>query len=208
MRAMRRHALPARFQRVTRVGALACGLAGCATPVPVVEPPPVVPVERPTAALPAPRPSVATPVSAYVWSDRLAGAARKLRDELQPAGVNVAQSADQRLWLSLPAEAVFAAGRSAVKTPAMPWLDRIAAVLREQPRAEVQILGEPDPRSRDDPASRVLALDRAASARDWIVARGVSAQRVSVAGRRSAGQGNADERRLDILVGERGTSER
>jgi outer membrane protein OmpA-like peptidoglycan-associated protein len=186
-------------------GALSLALvAGCATPpVPVVEVPLPVPLERPIASVPAPRAN-----SVFVWSDRLATAARKLRDDLQPAGVAVAQSADQRLWVSIPSEAVFAAGRSAVKSPAAPWLDRIAMTLREQPRAEVEILGEPDARSRDDVASRVLALDRAASARDWIVARGVSAQRVSVAGRRQVNQAPAEDRRLDIFVGERGASER
>lgn len=180
------------------------GLFGCASPpVPVAAPPAAVPLERPTATVTAPRSH-----SAFVWSDRLATAARKLRDDLQAPGVNVAQSPDQRLWISLPADALFAAGRSAVKPPATPWLDRIALTLREQPRAEVQILGEPDSQSRDDVASRVLALDRAASARDWIVARGVSAQRVSVAGRRTSAQAPADERRLDIFVGERASTPR
>lgn len=179
-------------------------LGGCAAPpVPVVEPPPPAPVERPTASVGSPRAA-----SQYAWSDRLANAARKLRDDLQPAGVTVAQSADQRLWVSLPADAVFASGRSAIRPPAVPWLDRVAALVREQPRAEVQILGEPDPRSRDDNASRVLALDRAASARDWIVARGVSAQRVSVMGRRASPQATAEDRRLDIFVGERALPER
>ena len=204
MRAMLRPVSSSTHRPLARLGAAVLWLGGCAsTPVPVVEPPPAVPVERPTASVGAPRPH-----SAYVWSERLANAARKLRDELQPAGVNVAQSADQRLWLSLPSDVVFATGRSAVKAPATPWLDRIAAVLREQPKAEVQILGEPDPRSRDDTASRVLALDRAASARDWIVARGVSAQRVSVAGRRAGNPAASDDRRLDIFVGERGLSDR
>ena len=175
------------------------GMFGCASPpVPVVQPPAPVPLERPTATLGAPRSA-----STFVWSDRLATAARKLRDDLQAPGVNVAQSSDQRLWISFPAEALFASGRSAVKPPAAPWLDRVASTLKDQPRTEVQILGEPDPSSRDDTASRVLALDRAASARDWIVARGVSAQRVSVAGRRPGTSASADERRLDIFVGER-----
>ena len=180
------------------------GLFGCASPpVPVAEPPAAVPLERPTATVTAPRGH-----STFVWSDRLATAARKLRDDLQAPGINVAQSPDQRLWISFPADALFATGRSAVKPPAPPWLDRIALTLREQPRAEVQILGEPDSQSRDDVASRVLALDRAASARDWIVARGVSAQRVSVAGRRTSAQAPADVRRLDIFVGERASPPR
>lgn len=185
-------------------GAALLWLGGCASPpVPVVEAPPPAPVERPTASVAPPRVA-----SAYAWSERLASAARKLRDDLQPAGVTVVQSADQRLWVSLPADVVFATGRSAIKPPATAWLDRIASVVREQPRAEVQILGEPDARSRDDNASRVLALDRAASARDWIVARGVSAQRVSVMGRRTGLQAAAEERRLDIFVGERAVHDR
>ena len=204
MRAMSRVSLCSLTLLHRLVGAFFVGLVGCASPpVPVVETPAPVPLERPTASVAAPRPN-----SAYVWSERMASAARKLRDDLQPTGVAIAQSADQRLWVSLPSDAVFAAGRSAIKPPAAPWLDRIALTLREQPRAEVQILGEPDARSRDDVASRVLALDRAASARDWIVARGVSAQRVSVAGRRPTNQAPTDDRRLDIFVGERGATER
>lgn len=207
MRAMSRPPLPAPRLRPAGLCALAGAalvwLGGCASPpVPVIEAPPVAAVERPTASVGAPRVA-----SAYAWSERLASAARRLRDDLQPAGITVAQAADQRLWVSLPAEGVFASGRSAIKPPAAPWLDRIAAVLREQPRAEVQIFGEPDSRSRDDNASRVLALDRAASARDWMVARGVSPQRVSVMGRR-AGPGATEERRLDVFVGERATPDR
>lgn len=186
--------------------ALACmvWLCGCASPpVPVVEPPAAVALEQPTAAVAAPRPA-----SAFSWSHHMAAAASKLRDELSGAGVAVTQATDQRLWVSLPSETVFAPGRSAVKPPATAWLDRIALTLREQPRAEAQILGEPDPRSRDDAASRMLALDRAASARDWMVARGISAQRVSVAGRRTASQGPAEQPRLDIFIGERATPAR
>ena len=193
-------------QLSNRVSPTLMGLAlwGCAAPpVPVVEPPPPAALERPTAAL-----SPARSASPFVWSERMAAAARKLRDELQSSGIAVAQSADQRLWLSLPAEAVFPAGRSALKPPATPWFDLIAATLRGQPRAIVQIFAEADPRSRDDNASRVLALDRAASARDWMVARGVSAQRVSVAGRRSANPASTEERKLDIFVGERAVAER
>ncbi|MFZ2652627.1 MAG: hypothetical protein WA210_21205 [Burkholderiaceae bacterium] len=134
--------------------------------------------------LPTAAPSVAPAPSVYVWSASLAAAARKLRGELPGSTVRLAQSTDQRLWVSLAADAVFAAGRSALKPGATPWLDTIAATLRELPGADVQIFGEPDALSRDDNTSRALALDRAASTRDWMVARGLGAWRVAVAGRR------------------------
>jgi len=180
--------------------AIPLALAACSTapPVPVVERPAPVPVEQPTAAI---GPPVAP--TGYIWSDGLAAAARKLRDELPQETVSVAQADDRRLWISFPSDVVFGVGRSAVQAPANSWLDRVAAALRGQPNSEVQILGDPDAASRDDVRSRTLALDRAASARDWLVIRGVPARRVSVAGRRPAAQSVAQERRLDILVGER-----
>ncbi len=141
------------------------------------------------------------PGTAYLWSDKMTASARRLRGNLQGDSVAVSQTTDQRLWVSLPAEAAFAAGRAAVKPPATGWLDQVAATLRELPRAEVQIVSDADAGSND--AARVLALDRAASARDWLVARGVPPQRIGVAGRSGRTAAPADPRRLDILIGER-----
>ncbi len=183
--------------------ALIGSLAACASP-PVArqDPVPDVPLERPTAA-----PGSPVPASAYVWSDPLAAASRKLRSDL-PSAVSVAQSTDGRLWVSVPAEAAFDPARSALRPAATPWLDRIAAVLRELPRSEVQIFGEPDPQSRDDRASHALALDRAASARDWMVGRGLPARRIAVAGRHLVAATSRDARRLDIVIGERAPAAR
>ena len=183
--------------------ALIGSLAACASaPVARQDPVPDVPLERPTAA-----PGSPVPASAYVWSDPLAAASRKLRSDL-PSAVSVAQSTDGRLWVSVPAQAAFDPARSALRPAATPWLDRIAAVLRELPRSEVQIFGEPDPQSRDDRASHGLALDRAASARDWMVGRGLPARRIAVAGRHLVAATSRDARRLDIVIGERAATAR
>jgi outer membrane protein OmpA-like peptidoglycan-associated protein len=171
-------------------------LAGCAAP-PVVAPPPPATIEAPTVA-PGGVPARA-PGATYVWSDKLAASAQKLRSGLQGNDVAVSQTTDQRLWVSLPADAAFAAGRAAVKAPATGWLDQVAVALRDLPRAEVQIVSDADATG----SARALALDRAASARDWLVGRGVPPQRISVAGRGSRSPVPADQRRLDILVGER-----
>ena len=176
--------------------AIALWLAGCAAP-PVVAPPPPATIEAPATA-PG---GTARASTTYQWTDKLASAAQRLRGSLQGGDVNVSQTTELRLWVSLPADQVFAAGRSAVTAPARAWLDQVAIALREVPRAEVQIVSDAD--GGNSTSTRVLALDRAASARDWLVSRGVPAQRIGVAGRSTPAAGAADSPRLDILIGER-----
>jgi outer membrane protein OmpA-like peptidoglycan-associated protein len=191
-------ALTARRGRALAGVAVALWLAGCAAPPPVAPPSPAT-IHAPTVAsggVPARAPGAVT----YVWSDKLAASAQKLRGGLQGNDVAVSQTTDQRLWVSLPADAAFAVGRSAVKAPASGWLDQVALALRDLPRTEVQIVSDADATG----SARALALERAASARDWLVGRGVPPQRISVAGRGSHSPVPADQRRLDILVGERG----
>lgn len=201
------HTMPEPLPRLTHFlwGAALAALAACSTTPVAPLPAPETPLERPTATLdpPAATPAAASANAAYVWSDAMASVARKLRADLPSDVANIAQSADQRVWLSFPADAVFAAGRSALLPRATPWLDRIAALVRELPRAELQILGEADPTSRDARTANAQALDRAASARDWMVARGVAARRIGVAGRQLATPSPREARRLDILIGER-----
>ena len=174
-------------------------LAGCAAPLVPVPPPPVPPAVS-AAPMPAPAPS-----GAWTWSPGLDAAAQRLRDSLHGSGVEVAQTTDQRLWLSLPGVETFPAGRSAITRPAGGWLDQVALALRGLPQAEVQIVGQPDVRQGGGTA---LALDRAASARDWMVMRGVPARRVAVSGQGPKGKTALAESRLDILIGERSAAPR
>lgn len=178
-------------------------LAGCAAPAPV--PPPHVPPPVSAAPMPAPAAppgTASTSPSAgsagWAWTARMDAAAQRLRDQLG-GGAEVAQTTDQRLWISLPNEQAFPPGRSAVSKPAGAWLDQVAVALRGLPQAEVQIVGQPDGQS----SNTSLALDRAASARDWMVMRGVPARRVAVSGQATKGKGKPSENRLDILIGER-----
>lgn len=198
------HTMPESLLRLTHFlwGAVLAALAACSTPPVAPLPAPETPLERPTATVDAPATTLAT-ASIYVWSDAMATVARKLRADLPGDVANIAQSVDQRVWVSLPADAVFAAGRSALLPRATPWLDRIAALVRELPRTELQILGEADPNSRDARTANAQALDRAASARDWMVARGVAARRIAVAGRQLTALAPREARRLDIFIGER-----
>ena len=99
---------------------LALALGGCA--LPQSAPPPLPP---PVAAAPLP----AAPSSGWAWSAPLESAGARLRSALAGSGAEVSQTPDQRLWIALPGEAVFPAGRSAVTPAAGAWLDKIAAAL-------------------------------------------------------------------------------
>lgn len=171
--------------------ALALTLGGCA--LPQSAPPPLPP---PVSAAPLP----AAPSSGWVLSPQLESAGARLRSSLAGSGAEVSQTPDQRLWIALPGDAAFPAGRSAVTPAAGAWLDQVAAALRGLPRAEVQIVGPADPRG-----GQTLAVDRAASARDWMVMRGVAARRMAVSGPDPRGRSVAADGRLHLLVGERAT---
>ena len=190
----RRMTKSARKPWLRPIGCAALGaalmLGGCA--LPKVSTPALPP---PVSAAPLP----AAPAGAWVWSPQIDSAGSKLRSGLFGSGADVSQTSDQRLWISLPADTTFAAGRSAVTPAAGAWLDQVAASLRALPRAEVQIVGPVDAKG-----GAALAVDRAASARDWMVMRGVPARRMAVSGQAPRGR-NPGEGRLDILIGERYT---
>lgn len=175
-------------------------VAACSTPVvpPPSVPPPVAPAQpsaSPAAAAAAP----VAPAGAWAWSPELDGAASRLRSALRGSGVDVVQTTDSRLWLSLPGDDTFALGRAAVKPAAGAWLDEVAKALKGVPRAEFQIVGAPDAKGAGGSA---LALDRASSARDWMVMRGLPARRMAVSAQ-TARPGASAPNRLEILVGER-----
>ncbi len=150
------------------------------------------------------RPGPVRDNAGFTWSPEMGATSQRLRGSLIGTGIDVSQTTDQRLWLSLPVETVFPKGRSAVVPAAAANLDKVAQALRANTRAQVQIVGDADPGA----FGSALALDRAASARDWIVGRGVPASRIVVANRSTRPGATPEARRLDILIGERATATR
>lgn len=171
--------------------------AGCESP------PKPLPPTAPAVAGSAPGP--ARGAGAYEWTSSADRAEGELARSLS-GGPVVARSTDQRVWVVLPGDASFEPGRSALRPAARGWLDRVAAAARGWPASELRIVGHTDP-TGSSAANDALSLDRAASVRDWLVARGVPAPRITVAGRgaRDAGLGGAaGDRRVEILIGEPG----
>jgi outer membrane protein OmpA-like peptidoglycan-associated protein len=185
---------------------LALVAAGCTSP-----PPKVVP----SVATPVPG-SASGPVygqgapAGKGMSPQMEAAERQLESSLSGTGVSVAKTTDERLWITLPGDLTFQPNRSALKPGATAVLDKIVMSLRAVPAAELRIVGHTD--SKGAPAANdALSLDRAASTRDWLVARGMSPVKIAVAGRGSRDPlasnddeaGRAANRRVEILIGEK-----
>ena len=144
------------------------------------------------------------------FSPQMESAERQLTSALRGTGVSVARTTDERLWITLPGDLTFQPNRSALKPGATAVLDKIVVSLRGLPTADLRIVGHTDTKGAAA-ANDALSLDRAASTRDWLVARGMSPVRIAVAGRgsRDALASNDDEagratnRRVEILVAEK-----
>lgn len=122
----------------------------------------------------------------------LASEQRRLRDALQGTPVVVQTTSEGALQVLVPLEFCFDARRSAVKRPLGAVLDRIAVGQRDAPGFNLRINAP-----ADEGGAAVLASERAASVRDYLVGRGVPRPRVVDTGRRGDAQ-------VEVLITERG----
>lgn len=172
--------------------------------------PGVDPTRRPD-PVPQPLPPVAPPVAGsapgpvrgtgdFVWS-RNAEAAQTAFTRYLGGGALVRRTEDERVWVVLPGDGMFADGRAGLEAPARRWLDQVALVLKAWPQAELRVVGHSGARVSSPDA---VSVERAGAVRDWLVARGVATRRIEVAGRgaREAGAAGGD-RRVELLFGER-----
>lgn len=121
----------------------------------------------------------------------LASEQRRLRKALDGTPVIVETTDDGSMRVEVPLEFSFDAGRGAVKKPLAAVLDRMAVGLRSSP-FEIRVAAPADAKRNNN----LLVKDRAASVRDYLVARGVAAQRFAALGRASG-------EFVELLVAER-----
>lgn len=146
----------------------------------------------------------------YLWSQRMENQKRQMEAATQGTGVAVTQTANNELKLAIPSDVSFDVGRSAIKPNFSPVLDQFASGLRNNPNADVRIIGHTDS-TGTDAINNPLSIARAASTRDYLVARGVPAGSIRTEGRgarepiadNSTDAGRAQNRRVEIYVGER-----
>lgn len=145
----------------------------------------------------------------YLWSKRMQEQKAEMERATAGTGVAVTQTPDNRLKLDIPSDISFATGRSDISPSFSPILNRFATTLNQNTATTVTIVGHTDS-TGNDAINNPLSLDRANSARDYLVSRGVSRQRVTTDGRGAyepiASNGNesgrARNRRVEIYVAE------
>jgi outer membrane protein OmpA-like peptidoglycan-associated protein len=145
----------------------------------------------------------------YIWSQKMQEQKAAMERATQGTGVGVTQTADNRLKLDIPADISFDVGRSAVKSNLAGVLNQFANTLNANPVTGVVIIGHTDS-TGSDAVNNPLSLDRANSARDYLIARGVGASRFVTEGRgarepvadNNTTAGRAKNRRIEIYVAE------
>ena len=146
----------------------------------------------------------------YVWSKNMEDKKRAMETATAGTGTVVTQTADNQLKLSIPNDISFDTGRSDIKPNLRPILDQFAQGLGQQPGMEVRIVGHTD-NTGSDAINNPLSVNRAQSARDYLVSRGVASSRIAIDGRGSREPmadnaietGRARNRRIDIFLAER-----
>ncbi len=148
-------------------------------------------------------------IAGNVWSKRMQEQKAQMEQATAGTGVAVTQTEDNRLKLDIPSDVSFDTGRADIKPNFRPILDTFAKSLVNNPAATVTIIGHTDS-SGSDAINNPLSLNRAASTRDYIVARGVATGRISIDGRGSreplvandTAANRAKNRRVEIFVAE------
>jgi outer membrane protein OmpA-like peptidoglycan-associated protein len=144
-----------------------------------------------------------------IWSKHMEQQRQQMEAATRGTGVQVSQTADNRLKLEIPSDISFDTNRSDIKANFRPILDRFATTLQDNPATYVTIIGHTD-NTGGDAINQPLSLDRAAHARDYLAGRGVAPNRITVEGRAARepvatnddASGRARNRRVEIYVSE------
>lgn len=102
----------------------------------------------------------------------------RLKQALEGTPVVIEATGDRRLRIEVPTRHAFEPGRAAVKPALAAVLDQFAIGFKPHAATTELRIGAPD----SDKATTKLVRERAASARDYLVSRGVPASRIVEAG--------------------------
>ena len=148
-------------------------------------------------------------IACNVWTKRQEEQKKQMEEATAGTGVAVTQTEDNRLKLEIPSDISFDVGRADINPNFRTILDTFAKGLVSNPSSNVTIIGHTDS-SGSDAINNPLSLNRAASVRDYIVARGVATNRIAIDGRGShepvvandTSANKAKNRRVEIFVAE------
>lgn len=145
----------------------------------------------------------------YMWSSHMQKQKAEMEAATAGTGISVSQTADNQLKLEVPSDVSFDTGSADIKPNLAPVLNRFAQTLNANPVTTVRVIGHTDSRG-SDAINNPLSINRAASVRDYLGARGVQASRIAIDGRgshepiadNSTDAGRARNRRVEIFVAE------
>lgn len=148
-------------------------------------------------------------VGGYIWSKRMEAQKAQMEQATAGTGIGVERTADNQIKVNIPADAGFDVGQAAIRPQLARVLDQFAQGMRDNQATQIRIIGHTDS-TGTDAINNPLSLNRAASTRDYLAARGVSASRIMIDGRGSyepiasnaTASGRAMNRRVEIYVGE------
>jgi outer membrane protein OmpA-like peptidoglycan-associated protein len=111
------------------------------------------------------------------------------------------------LVITLPGGVLFASGKSELRPEARSKLDQVATALRQETGAQIRVEGYTDAQGSRALNDR-LSTERAEAVRDYLVSRGISADRITAQGfgpdrpiaDNKTAEGRADNRRVEIVV--------
>ena len=146
----------------------------------------------------------------YVWSKNMEDKKQAMEKATAGTGVVVTQTQDNQLKLNIPSDISFDSGRYNIKPNLQPVLDQFAQGLNSQLNTEVRIVGHTDS-TGSDAVNNPLSVNRAESARDYLVSRGVDGRRIAIEGHgakqpladNTTEVGRAKNRRIEIYLAER-----
>lgn len=149
----------------------------------------------------------------YVWSKNMEDKKQAMEKATAGTGVLVTQTPDNQLKLNIPSDISFDSGRYNIKSNLQPVLDQFAQGLNGQLNTEVRIVGHTDS-TGTDAVNNPLSVNRAGSARDYLVSKGVNSQRIATEGHgakqpladNATEAGRAKNRRIEIYLAERQTT--
>ena len=121
-------------------------------------------------------------IAGNVWSKKMQRQKEQMEAATAGTGVTVSQTGDNRLKLDIPSDVSFDTNRYEIKPDFLSVLDQFANSLQQNPGTRVTIIGHTDS-TGNDAINNPLSVNRAASTRDYLSARGVAMNRISIDGR-------------------------
>ncbi len=146
----------------------------------------------------------------YLWGNHMEKQKQEMQTATQGTGVEVVQTQDNRIKVSIPSDISFATNSATLSPQFKTILRDLATTLKNNPSTSITMIGYTD-NTGTDAINIPLSRQRAESVMNYLVSQGVSSSRFTVEGKGSSdpiasndtAAGRAQNRRVEIYVGER-----